>query len=58
MLLGYVVGAVGVYSLLLRFSPVVTDDRMAHLVVPESSAHVEILELFPSGESADQANAA
>ena len=57
MLLGYVVGAVGVYSLLLRLSPVVTDDRMAHSMMPESSARVEVIELFPA-EASDQLKAA
>ena len=59
MLLGYLVGAVGVYTLLLRLSPVVTDDRVAHLGAPErGTLHVEVIELFPSGQPSDQAKAA
>ena len=58
MLLGYVVGAVGVYSLLLRLSPVVTDDRMAHNMAPEASVRVEVIELFPAENPSDQLKAA
>ena len=58
MLLGYLVGAVGVYTLLLRLSPVVVEDRMAHNMAPEADAHVEVIELFPQGLPEDQIKAA
>ncbi len=58
MLLGYLVGAVGVYSLLLKLSPVVTDDHVAQFNAPEGSAHVEVIELFPAEMQSDQSKAA
>ena len=58
MLLGYLVGAVGIYTLLLKLSPVVTDDHAAQIIAPEGDVHVEVIELFPSGQPADHAKAA
>ena len=58
MLLGYLVGAVGIYTLLLRLSPVVTDDHVAQFMAPQGDGHVEIIELFPAEQATEQAKAA
>jgi hypothetical protein len=58
MLLGYVVGSVGIYALLYKVSPVVTDDRVAQLNASGEATHVEVIELFPSEQSSDQSKAA
>ncbi|MEI7984258.1 MAG: hypothetical protein WCI55_01420 [Armatimonadota bacterium] len=58
LLLGYVVGAVGIYSLLYKISPVVTDDHVARLNASGDASHVETIELFPAERSADQRKAA
>lgn len=46
-LLGYIVGAVGVYTLLYKLSPVVADDRDARVLASNQGGHAEIIELFP-----------
>lgn len=58
MLLGYLVGSVGIYFLLYKVSPVVTEDHVARFDAPEGDGHVEVIELFPSGQPANQAKAA
>lgn len=46
-LLGYIVGAVGVYTLLYKLSPVVADDRDARVFASNQSGQAEVIELFP-----------
>jgi hypothetical protein len=58
LLLGYVVGAVGIYSLLYKISPVVTDDHVTQSNASGDVSHVEIIELFPAERSAEQSKAA
>ncbi len=58
LLLGYVVGAVGIYSLLYKISPVVTDDHVAQQNASDDGSHIETIELFPAEHSADQRKAA
>ena len=58
MLLGYFVGAVGIYTLLYKVSPVVTDDYAAQTNASEAGERVEVIELFPAGLPADHIKAA
>jgi hypothetical protein len=58
LLLGYVVGAVGIYALLYKLSPVVTDDNVMQSNVSGEATHVEVIELFPSETSVEQVKAA
>lgn len=48
MLLGYVVGAVGIYTLLYKLSPMVAEDYVA-----EANGRVEVIDLFPGGQVAE-----
>ena len=57
-LLGYLVGSVGIYFLLYKVSPVVTEDHVARFDAPEGDGQVDIIELFQSGQTAEQAKAA
>ena len=54
MLLGYLVGSVGIYTLLYKVSPVVSEDINGQASVHEP----EIIELFPEARPADQVRAA
>lgn len=54
MLLGYLVGSVGIYTLLYQVSPVVSDDIDGQDTVHQP----EIIELFSDSHQADQAKAA
>lgn len=58
LLLGYVVGAVGIYALLYKISPVVAEDRVAQFNAPDGTTHVEVIELFPTEQSSEQTKAA
>jgi len=54
MLLGYLVGSVGIYTLLYKVSPVVSDD-----INGQGSVHEpEIIELFSDHRPANQSKAA
>ncbi|MBS1703707.1 MAG: hypothetical protein JST12_18735 [Armatimonadetes bacterium] len=55
MLLGYVVGAVGIYTLLYKFAPTVAEDRAFAYRDHDRLEAAEIIELFPTRE---QRNAA
>lgn len=55
MLLGYVVGAVGIYTLLYKFAPTVAEDRAFAYGDHDRLEAAEIIELFPTRE---QRNAA
>ena len=58
MLLGYFVGAVGIYTLLYKVSPVITDDYAMQTNASGVGERVEVIELFPSGVPADHVKAA
>ena len=58
LLLGYVVGAVGIYALLYKLSPVVTDDYVMQSSASSDVKHVEVIELFPVDQSTDKVKAA
>jgi hypothetical protein len=59
MLLGYVVGSVGIYTLLYKVSPVVTDDHMTRLNASgDGVQQFEVIELFGAEETAEQRKAA
>ena len=47
MLIGYVVGAVGIYTILYKLSPVVADDLVMQSNTPTMNGRVEVIELFP-----------
>lgn len=53
LLLGYVAGAVGIYALLVKFSPVLTDDHVTLSTASGEATHVEVIELFPADKSDD-----
>ncbi len=54
MLLGYLVGSVGIYTLLYKVSPVVSDDINGQAAVHEP----EIIKLFSDHQPADHLKAA
>ena len=59
-LLGYIVGAVGIYTLLYKLSPVVAVDREVRNLASNGNGHTEIIELFPRyvSENSDEARKA
>jgi hypothetical protein len=58
LILGYVVGAVGIYALLYKLSPVVADDRVMPSNASGEATHVEVIELFPTDQQVEQIKAA
>jgi len=56
MLIGYVVGAVGIYTLLYKLSPMVTEDRVTQLSASGMDGRVEIIDLFSGSQTSDDAN--
>ena len=47
LVLGYVVGAVGIYTLLYKLSPVTPEDKLTLTHAPQSIGSTDVIELFP-----------
>lgn len=51
MLLGYVVGAIGIYTLLYKLSPMMVEDQAIPTTAAGTTFQAEVIELFPREES-------
>jgi hypothetical protein len=51
MLLGYVVGAIGIYTLLYKLSPMMSEDQALPTTTAGTKFQAEVIELFPREES-------
>lgn len=51
MLIGYVLGGAGIYFLLTKFAPVVSEDPVTLILENGGSGETEVIELFPQEQT-------